>query len=103
MKMHRFDKVRAQQKENWMNQREIHRQNRAAGQGVVFGQESGPRPSSGGYIAREAIASKEWRRGDVEGVISPRALADHRDEMAAAPAERLDGEAGKASRPRAAS
>ena len=92
-KMHRFDKVRAQQKENWMNQREIHRQNRAAGQGVVFGQESGPRPSSGGYIAREAIASKAWRRGDVEGEISQRALADHLDEMAAAPAERLDGEA----------
>ena len=90
---HRFDKVRAQQKENWMNQREIHRQNRAAGQGVVFGQQKGPAPSSGGYIAREAIASKAWRRGDVEGEISQRALADHLDEMAAAPAERLDGEA----------
>merc|ERR1719359_2002138 len=36
---HKVDRVRAQQKENWFNQRAIHANNRAQGQGVVFGEE----------------------------------------------------------------
>ena len=37
LKLGKMDKVRAQQKENWFNQRAIHASNRAQGQGVVYG------------------------------------------------------------------
>jgi hypothetical protein len=88
----RMDCVRAQQKENWFNQRAIHQQNRAQGQGVVFGEENTIRPREGGYIAREAIASKAWREGKQESEISQRDLADHLQDLASQPAQRLDGE-----------
>ena len=55
VKMGRMDCVRAQQKENWFNQRAIHAQNRAQGQGVVFGQEQQYQPREGGFVARESI------------------------------------------------
>jgi len=69
VKAQKMDTVRAQQKENWFNQRAIHAANRAAGQGVVFGEE------------------------DDIGEVSQRDLADHLSGLAAKPAERLDGEA----------
>merc|ERR1719201_2631812 len=87
---HKVDKVRAQQKENWFNQRAIHANNRAQGQGVVFGQEDQIRPGgSTGYIAREALTNQ--RSGD-KNEISQRDLADHLQDLAAKPADRLDGE-----------
>ena len=89
----RIDKVRAQQKENWFNQRAIHEQNRAQGQGVVFGEDQTLKPRSGGYIARESIASDAWRKGAKESEISQSDLADHLQDLASAPAARLDGEA----------
>jgi len=92
VKSNRMDKVRAQQKENWYNQRAIHESNRAAGQGVVFGEEQKIAPRSGGYIARDALSSKAWRRGDKESEISQRDLAKHMEEMAGEEAARLDGE-----------
>ena len=88
-----LSQVRAQQKENWYNQRAIHEQNRAQGQGVVFGDTSMEgRPTSGGYIAREAIASKAWRTGARESEISQHDLANHLSELASQEAPRLDGE-----------
>lgn len=92
MKMGRMDKVRAQQKENWFNQRAIHAQNRAQGQGVVFGEEEKLRPREGGYVAREAIASSTARSGAGESEISQRDLANHMASLASLPAERLDGQ-----------
>jgi len=90
---HKVDKVRAQQKENWFNQRAIHANNRAQGQGVVFGQNNQITPSgSTGYIAREAISSDAYRSGQQQGEISQRDLANHLADMAGKPAERLDGE-----------
>ena len=91
-KSKRMDSVRAQQKENWFNQRAIHSANRAAGQGVVFGETSEGRPSSGGYIAREAISSDACRTGARESEISQHDLAKHMDNLASLPAERLDGQ-----------
>jgi len=88
----RKDTVRAQQKENWFNQRAIHSANRQAGQGVVFGETTEGRPSSGGYIARESIASDAWRNGARESEISQRDLANHMSVLASLPAERLDGQ-----------
>ena len=89
----RMDCVRAQQKENWFNQRAIHEQNRAQGQGVVFGDTSMEgRPTSGGYIAREAIASQAWRTGARESEISQGDLANHLSELASQEAPRLDGQ-----------
>lgn len=92
VKYKRMDKVRAQQKENWFNQRAIHKQNRAQGQGVVFGEETGGRPSEGGYIAREALNSNAWRKGSGENEISQRDLASHLQDLANKAAPRLDGE-----------
>jgi len=88
----RMDTVRAQQKENWFNQRAIHAQNRAQGQGVVFGEEQTNRPREGGYIARESISSSAWRSGAKESEISQSDLADHLKNLQALPAERLDGQ-----------
>ena len=87
VKMGRMDCVRAQQKENWFNQRAIHRNNRAQGQGVVFGQETAGAPSEGGFVARENMA----RSSQVENEISQRDLASHLESLASLPAERLDG------------
>jgi len=92
VKTGRMDKVRAQQKENWFNQRAIHAQNRAQGQGVVFGQNTGIQPREGGYVAREAIASDTWRTGATDNEISQRDLAKHLETLSSAAAERLDGE-----------
>uniref|UniRef100_A0A7S2DWS5 MSP domain-containing protein n=1 Tax=Haptolina brevifila TaxID=156173 RepID=A0A7S2DWS5_9EUKA len=92
VKNKRMDKVRAQQKENWFNQRAIHAANREAGQGVVFGESSEGRPREGGYIARESIASDAWRSGARESEISQRDLAKHMDVISSLPAERLDGQ-----------
>ena len=87
----RMDCVRAQQKENWFNQRAIHKNNRAQGQGVVFGESAEGRPSEGGFIARESISSSAWRAGASDNEISQRDLANHLSDLAAQPAERLDG------------
>lgn len=92
LKTGRMDKVRAQQKENWFNQRAIHASNRAQGQGVVFGQNDGIQPREGGYIARETLASGSARAGAKDGEVSQRDLADHMKDLAGLPAERLDGE-----------
>jgi len=92
VKMGRLDKVRAQQKENWFNQRAIHAQNRAQGQGVVFGEEAKLKPREGGYVARDAISSNAARNGAQDSDISQRDLADHLASLASLPAERLDGQ-----------
>jgi len=92
VKNFKMDKVRAQQKENWFNQRAIYEANKAQGQGVVFGEDTSMKPRSGGYIAREAIDSKAYREGAKESEISQRDLAKHMQEMAVQPAERLDGQ-----------
>uniref|UniRef100_A0A7S0Q865 Uncharacterized protein n=1 Tax=Coccolithus braarudii TaxID=221442 RepID=A0A7S0Q865_9EUKA len=85
----KLDAVRAQQFENWFNQRAIHKQNTAQGQGVVFGE----RKEGGHYIAREALSSQTWRQGGEATEISQRDLAKHLDSLREAPAGRLDGEA----------
>ena len=90
VKNKRIDKVRAQQKENWFNQRAIHASNRAQGQGVVFGQEQQFKPREGGFIARDAMSAKGV--GNADGEISQKDLAKHLKDMALAPAARLDGE-----------
>lgn len=84
-----MDCVRAQQLENWHNQRAIAKQNRAMGQGVVFGE----KPTQGGsYQAREALSSEAWRMGSQEGVeLDQRQLAKHLDDLRNKPAARLDG------------
>jgi hypothetical protein len=64
----KMDEVRAQQLENWHNQRAVAKSNRAMGQGVVFGEDS------------------------QEGEISQQDLAKHLDNLRAAPATRLDGQ-----------
>jgi len=86
VKNNRVDCVRAQQKENWFNQRAIHKSNREAGQGVVYGDKK----EAGHYIAREAL--ERQRQGTPDGEVSQRDLANHMAGLAAAPAERLDGE-----------
>ena len=91
-KMGRMDEVRAQQKENWFNQRAIHAQNRAQGQGVVFGEEKKLMPREGGYNARETLASQTSRAGAQDGEVSQRDLANHLAEMATKATPRLDGE-----------
>lgn len=88
IKYQKMDKVRAQQKENWFNQRAIHQQNKAQGQGVVFGE----RKAGGHYIAREALQSDAWRAGAEDTEISQRDLAKHLDQLRSVPAQRLDGE-----------
>jgi hypothetical protein len=93
VKAGKMDCVRAQQKENWFNQRAIHEQNRKMGQGVVYGEEEGIRPRSGGFNTREAISSDAARRGAQATEISQADLNKHLNDLAAAPAERLDGEA----------
>ena len=92
VKTGRMDCVRAQQKENWFNQRAIHNQNRAQGQGVVYGEENMIRPASGGYIARDSLASKTSRTGAKESEISQSDLANHLSALASQEAARLDGE-----------
>jgi len=88
----RLDKVRAQQKENWFNQRAIHASNRAQGQGVVFGEDKTGKPREGGFIAREAMASQAYNSGARESEISQSDLASHLKDLASMPAERLDGQ-----------
>jgi len=92
IKNHKMDKVRAQQLENWHNQRGIAKENRAMGQGVVFGED--PNANKGMYSARDALSSDAWRQGSGEGQeMSQRDLASHLDNMRTTAAARLDGEA----------
>jgi hypothetical protein len=92
IKANKIDCVRAQQKENWFNQRAIHASNKAQGQGVVFGQtESGP-GSGGGFNTQSALSSDVGRTGHIETEISQADLANHLHKLASAPAARLDGE-----------
>jgi hypothetical protein len=88
----RIDAVRAQQKENWFNQRAIHKANRANGQGIVYGESNEGKPTEGGYIARESLSSDAWRSGAAESEISQADLANHLSKLASLPAERLDGQ-----------
>jgi hypothetical protein len=89
IKSGKLDAVRAQQFENWFNQRAIHAQNRAQGQGVVYGE----RQEGGHYIAQEALSSQAWREGAKENEVSQHDLAKHLEKLRDVPAERLDGEA----------
>eukprot|EP00183_Erythrolobus_madagascarensis_P004385 CAMPEP_0185857646 /NCGR_PEP_ID=MMETSP1354-20130828/29607_1 /TAXON_ID=708628 /ORGANISM="Erythrolobus madagascarensis, Strain CCMP3276" /LENGTH=339 /DNA_ID=CAMNT_0028559917 /DNA_START=45 /DNA_END=1064 /DNA_ORIENTATION=+ len=66
-KKKRMDEVRAQQLENWHNQRAIFDSNRSRGQGVVFGQPS---------LDDQSFSTQ---------------LAAQKQSMSSAPAERLDG------------
>jgi hypothetical protein len=93
LKSGKIDCVRAQQKENWFNQRAIHEQNRAMGQGVVFGEEEKLRPRSGGFNTQDAISSDAARGGAQDGEISQADLNNHLADLAGRAAERLDGEA----------
>lgn len=84
----KMDCVRAQQLENWQNQRSVAQENRASGQGVVYGAPQ----QSGRFDAQEALTSARGRGAEVEGVeVNQRALAQHLEAMATAPAARLDG------------
>jgi len=86
----KMDCVRAQQLENWHNQRGIAKENRAQGQGVVFGEKK----QSGHYNVQDALSSDAWRQGKQEGVeLSQKDLASHLDTLRTAPAARLDGQA----------
>ena len=96
----RMDCVRAQQKENWYNQRAIHNQNRAQGQGVVYGEENMIRPASGGYIARDTLDSKTSRTGAKESEISQSDLANHLSELASQACLRKPPTLPSSSRPR---
>lgn len=91
IKLGKIDAVRAQQKENWINQRAIHKRNREMGQGVVYGDDSAV-PSSGGYVARDFLGSDAARTGHDDSEISQADLANHLSELATVKAERLDGE-----------
>jgi len=91
VKTGRMDCVRAQQKENWFNQRAIHAENRAQGQGVVFGADNGITPREGGFVARDALKSTAAGAAET-GEISSRDLANHMQALASLPAERLDGQ-----------
>jgi hypothetical protein len=87
---HTMDCVRAQQMENWHNQRGIAKENRAAGQGVVYGAPQ----QSGRFDAQEALCSDKGRGGEQEGVeLDQRKLANHMEAMRSAPTARLDGAA----------
>jgi hypothetical protein len=92
LKTGRMDCVRAQQKENWFNQRAIHASNRAQGQGVVYGEDQGARPREGGFNTRDSLSSDAWRKGGSDGEVSQRDLADHLKDLASLPAQRLDGQ-----------
>lgn len=87
----KMDAVRAQQKENWFNQRAIHASNRAQGQGVVFGQEDQTRSREGGFQAQDALTAAANSAGN-DGEISQRDLANHMSDLALQPAARLDGQ-----------
>ena len=100
LKTGRMDRVRAQQKENWYNQRAIHNQNRAQGQGVVYGEENMIRPASGGYIARDTLDSKTSRTGAKESEISQSDLANHLSELASQACLRKPPTLPSSSRPR---
>jgi hypothetical protein len=89
VKAGKVDCVRAQQKENWFNQRAIHAQNRARGQGVVHGEAQ----QRGGFKTSDSLSSDAWRSGAVDAEISQKDLNKHLNELASMPAERLDGEA----------
>jgi len=92
LKAGKIDCVRAQQKENWFNQRAIHSQNKAQGQGVVFGQTDELGPSHGGFNTQSALSSDVGRTGHIETEISQADLNKHLHNLASAPAARLDGE-----------
>jgi hypothetical protein len=85
----RMDEVRAQQFENWFNQRAIHKSNKEQGQGVVFGAQKNLERSN--FNAQEAIASNVWRQGTQDNEISQKDLASHLQQLASLPAQRLDG------------
>ena len=89
LKNHKMDCVRAQQLENWHNQRAIAKENRAQGQGVVFGEKK----EAGHYIAREALASGRGASTDGAEEISQKDLAKHLESLSTTATERLDGEA----------
>jgi len=63
---------------------------RAQGQGVVFGQNAGIQPREGGYIARDNMAASG--SGNADNDVSQRDLANHLEQLASLPAQRLDGE-----------
>jgi len=86
----RLDEVRAQQIENWFNQRAVHTANKAQGQGVVFGAQKNIERTV--FNAQEALSSDVWRQGAKESEISQGDLAKHMQKLAAVPAQRLDGE-----------
>jgi hypothetical protein len=86
LKNHKMDCVRAQQLENWHNQRNIAKENRAQGQGVVFGEKK----QAGHYIAREALAAGRGASTDGEE-ISQKDLAKHLESLSTTATERLDG------------
>ena len=91
VKDHRMDCVRAQQKENWFNQRAIHSQNRQRGQGIVFGESQDGKPREGGFNAQAALSATA-NAATSGGEVSQRDLANHMHDLAALPAQRLDGE-----------
>jgi hypothetical protein len=88
---HRMDAVRAQQKENWFNQRAIYEANKARGQGVVHGYEERAQPS-GGYKSQDFMNSDVFKRGFVEGEVTTKELDMHLKDMMSEAAPRLDGE-----------
>uniref|UniRef100_A0A7S3S7A6 MSP domain-containing protein n=1 Tax=Emiliania huxleyi TaxID=2903 RepID=A0A7S3S7A6_EMIHU len=90
LKTGRLDCVRAQQLENWFNQRAIHKVNKEQGQGVVHG--AAPTSGQNVYIARDFMAQGVHRDGVQDGEISQADLATHLQELAKVPAQRLDGE-----------
>mmetsp|Transcript_33048 Transcript_33048/g.106896 ORF Transcript_33048/g.106896 Transcript_33048/m.106896 type:complete len:355 (+) Transcript_33048:47-1111(+) len=86
----RMDEVRAQQFENWFNQRAIHKSNKEQGQGVVFGAQKDLARSN--FNTQEAISSNVWRQGAQDNEISQKDLASHLQQLVSLPAQRLDGE-----------
>lgn len=85
----RMDEVRAQQFENWFNQRAIHKSNKEQGQGVVFGAQKDLARSN--FNTQEAISSNVWRQGAQDNEISQKDLASHLQQLVSLPAQRLDG------------
>eukprot|EP00967_Tisochrysis_lutea_P000989 scaffold1287_cov32-Tisochrysis_lutea.AAC.1 len=85
----KMDEVRAQQMENWYNQRAIYKSNKEQGQGVVYGAQKNIERSN--FNAQEALSSDVWRNGAQDNEISQRDLATHLQKLASLPAQRLDG------------
>lgn len=90
---HRVDSVRAQQMENWQNQQAMNAANRQSGQGTMFGS---PAQTGASNVRNRAGAyDPNAQSGDMainKLEISQADLTKHLDDLASAPAERLDGE-----------